>query len=502
MTATVKQETSYFTRTGAPLNLFDKGHHAQWAHLEQQVKRLQCRIAKATREGRWNKVRCLQRLLTRSYAAKALAVKRVTRNKGKRTSGVDGRLWSTPNSQRNAVSQLRQHGYKPMPLRRVYIPKSNGKQRPLGIPTMQDRAMQALEEQALQPVAETLADRHSYGFRPNRSAADAIQQCFTCLARKNSAQWVLECDILGCFDNISHEWLLDNIPIDKDILKHWLKAGYLENGALHRTEAGTPQGGIISPVLANRTLDGLEAAVLSAVTRKAGIPNPKLHVIRYADDMVITGSTRTILEEQVKPAVIRFLAQRGLELSEEKTQIVHINRGFDFLGKNLRKYGSKLLIKPSKKGIKTLLEKVRLTIRKNKQATQTNLIRQLNPVIRGWAMYHRHGVSKDAFNHIDGAIQDALWRWAKRRHNNKGARWVAARYFHTIAERRWRFAEGNFIKDHFVGTQLFCASSLSIKRHVKIICEATPFDPQWVSYLHQRKTNYSVSELPGLARGW
>ena len=272
MTARAKTVTSDLVRTGAPINLFDKGNRSQWDHLEKQVKRLQLRIAKATREGRWNKVRCLQRLLTRSFAAKALAVKRVTQNRGKRTSGVDGRLWSTPNSQRNAVSQLRHHGYKPMALRRIYIPKSNGQKRPLGIPTMQDRAMQALEEQALQPVAETLADRHSYGFRSNRSAADAIEQCFLCLARKNSAQWVLECDIRGCFDNISHEWLLENIPTDKAILKRWLEAGYLENGSLHSTEAGTPQGGIISPVLANMTLDGIESVVKAFGIKKRHIP--------------------------------------------------------------------------------------------------------------------------------------------------------------------------------------------------------------------------------------
>lgn len=228
MTAKASIESHTLAGTGASVNLFEKGNDSKWALLDQQVKRLQFRIAKATREGRWNKVKALQRLLTRSFAAKALAVKRVTQNRGKRTSGVDGRLWSTPNSQQKAVTQLRHRGYEPQPLRRIYIPKSNGKKRPLGIPTMHDRAMQALEELALQPIAETLADPHSYGFRMHRSAADAIDQCFISLSQKNSARWILECDIKGCFDNISHQWLLNNIPTDKGILKRWLKAGYID----------------------------------------------------------------------------------------------------------------------------------------------------------------------------------------------------------------------------------------------------------------------------------
>ncbi|PCK03696.1 MAG: group II intron reverse transcriptase/maturase [Alteromonadaceae bacterium] len=501
MTAETKPDLSNLVRTGAPKNLFDKDSRKLWQHLEKQVRRLQFRIAKATREGRWNKVKCLQRLLTRSFAAKALAVKRVTQNRGKRTCGVDGRLWSTPKSQQKAISLLRHHGYKPMPLRRIYIPKANGKKRPLGIPTMLDRAMQALEEQALQPVAETLADRHSYGFRSNRSCADAIQQCFACLARKNSAQWVLECDIKGCFDNISHEWLLNNIPMDKGILKRWLKAGYLENGSLYSTEAGTPQGGICSPVLANMTLDGLEVIVKNSFPAKIGTQSSKLHVIRYADDMVITGASREILEQYVKPAISQFLALRGLELSEEKTHVVHINTGFDFLGQNIRKYNDKLLIKPSKKGVKALLDKVRQITHKNRQAKQVNLIHLLNPIIRGWANYHRHIVSKSTFSRVDSIIWERLWWWAKRRHSNKRNRWIHKRYFHRIGLRQHVFAVGWLIGKEFIGKKLFLASDLSIQRHRKVICDATPFDPQWVSYLNKRKLKHSVSEMPGLIRG-
>src|ERR1035437_2227292 len=226
-----------------------------WKRCERQVTRLQARIVKASREGRWGKVRCLQRLLTCSFSGKALAVKRVTENKGKRTSGVDQVLWSTPQSKLKAIASLQRRGYRPLPLRRVYIPKSNGKLRPLSIPAMKDRAMQALYLMALLPVAETTADPNSYGFLPKRSTADAIEQCFTVLARKIGPQWVLEGDIRGCFNNISHAWMLTHIPTDKEVLKKWLKAGFMENRTLFPTEAGTPQGGIISPTLANLTLD-------------------------------------------------------------------------------------------------------------------------------------------------------------------------------------------------------------------------------------------------------
>ncbi len=218
-----------------------------WTQCERHVRRLQARIVKATQEKRWGKVKALQRLLTCSFSGKALSVKRVTDNQGKHTSGVDGAIWRTPASKHKAIGTLRRRGYQPQPLRRVHIPKANGKLRPLGIPTMRDRAMQALHLLALSPVAETTADKNSYGFRSGRGTADAIGQCFLMLSRKDSAMWVLEGDIRGCFDNISHEWLLAHVPTDKEVLHKWLKAGFMENRTLFPTEAGTPQGGIISP---------------------------------------------------------------------------------------------------------------------------------------------------------------------------------------------------------------------------------------------------------------
>ena len=236
-----------------------------WQTAQRSVRRLQVRIAKATKEGRWGKVKALQRLLTHSYSGKVLAVARVTENTGKKTPGVDGVIWTTPKKKARAVQELKRHGYHPLPLRRIYIPKANGKMRPLGIPTMKDRAMQALHLLAFDPVVETTADRNSYGFRQHRSCADAMQQCFLAL---RSAAWVLEGDIKSCFDKISHEWLLAHVPMDKVILRKWLKSGYMEKHALHPTEEGTPQGGIASPALANFALDGLESLLREHYTAK------------------------------------------------------------------------------------------------------------------------------------------------------------------------------------------------------------------------------------------
>lgn len=349
--------------------------------------------------------------------------------------------------------------------------------------------MQALFQMAIDPVAEVRADRNSYGFRMGRSTQDAIDQCFTALAQKQSAQWILEGDIKGCFDNINHDWLLENIPTDKRVLKAWLKAGFLENRILHETTDGTPQGGIVSPVLANMALDGLEEALSGFTSRNSGY---KVNVIRYADDFVITGCSKELLEETIKPLVVNFLQARGLELSEEKTVVTHIDNGFDFLGFNLRKYRGKLLIKPSPKSLLSVLRKIREIVRRNKTARTENLLRLLNPIIRGWANYHQHVVSKRAFNKLDSAVWECLWRWAVRRHPNKPFSWVKRQYFVVANNRSWEFTDGR--------TLLWRAAPLAIKRHVKVRGDANPYDREWWPYFERRKPSANRVLYSSLSR--
>jgi len=478
-------------------------HTINWRAVHESVRRLQARIVKATQEQRWGKVRALQHLLTHSFSGKALAVRRVTENQGKKTPGVDKVVWDTPEKKKQAVVEMKRRGYQPQPLRRVLIPKAGGRVRPLGIPTMKDRAMQALYLLALDPVAETVADPNSYGFRKARSCADAIEQCFTALCHRNP-QWVLEGDIKSCFDNINHEWLLAHVPTDKVILRKWLKSGYMAEQVLYETEEGTPQGGIISPVLANLALDGLERRLRerypatgkgSERGRQAGV-----HLIRYADDFIITGRTKELLEEEVKPLVESFLAERGLELSREKTSITHVTQGFDFLGQHVRKYDTgKLLIKPSKKNIKNFLGDIREVVRRARSQTAAELIRQLNPKIRGWANYHRHVVSKRIFSRVDGAIFNALWQWARRRHNRKSRHWIKQKYF---CRKQWRdwcfFGESKDEDGQPCKAWLYHAASLPIRRHVKVRSEANPYDRCWEEYFEKREGVKMLSNLRGI----
>ena len=472
-----------------------------WAQANQAVRRLQMRIAKAAQEGRWGKVKALQWLLTHSLHGKVIAVKRVTENQGKRTPGVDGETWTTPESKAKAVMSLRRRGYQPNPLRRVFIPKANGKKRPLGIPTMRDRAMQALHLLALSPVAESIADPNSYGFRPERASRDAAEQCFGALSNSFNAQWVLDADISGCFDNISHNWLLANIPMDKAVLRKWLQSGFVWKTQLFPTEAGTPQGGIISPTLANMTLDGMEKTLRQRFGARGSEKSKKykVNLIRYADDFVVTGASIDVLEE-ARSLIETFLGERGLSLSPEKTRIAHIDDGFDFLGWNVRKYGGKLLIKPAKRNVHAFLRKIRGIIKGAKTAKQEDLIAMLNPIIRGWANYHQNQVAKATFQKVDHDIWQQLWKWACRRHRNKSRLWIKDRYFVREGGRDWIF--GTTVKENGKDTKvnLAKAGNTPIRRHRKIDCDANPFDPAWESYFEKRLSLIMESDLKGKKR--
>jgi len=477
-----------------------------WPSVYRNVRRLQVRIVKAMKENRWNKVKALQRLLTHSYSGKVFAVRRVTENNGKRTPGVDGIIWKTPEDKIKAVRDLRRREYRPQPLRRVYIPKKSDRtaKRPLGIPTMIDRSQQALHLLALDPVIETAADKNSYGFRQQRSCADAIAQCFITLSHAPHTQWILEGDIKACFDQISHDWLLANVPMDRTILQKWLKSGYMDKHVLHETTEGTPQGGIISPALANYALDGLERLLRKRFPegtrlKSLGGKSASVNFIRYADDFVITSKSKEILEGKVQPVVEQFLQQRGLELSPKKTVITHVEKGFDFLGQNVRRYpNGKLLIKPSKKNLKTFLVGIRQTIRNARGMSAADLIDLLNPKIRGWANYHRHVVSSRIFSSVDRSIFYNLWQWARGRHQKKTSHWLKKKYFEKRGTRDWCFF-GETCDDQGQPHKawLYHARSTPIRRHVKVKGEANPYDPAFETYFEEREGSYMRETFRG-----
>jgi RNA-directed DNA polymerase len=464
-----------------------------WRKVEAFINKIQTRIAKAMVKGNKKLVRELQRMLTHSYYAKLWAIRKVTITRGKRTAGIDKEKWDSPAKKYRAVSRLEKKGYKAKALKRVYITKSNGKKRPLGIPTMTDRAMQALEAMALDPIIESTSDATSFGFRNSRSCQDAMEQLFTVLARKTAPEWVVEGDIKSCFDEIAHEWLLEHIPMDKDMLKQFLKAGYVYEKQLFPTENGTPQGGLISPILANATLNGMETLLKDkfyrTTVRVDGKPktfNPKINLVRYADDFVITAATKE-LAERVKELVSTHMAERGLKLSEEKTVITHISQGFDFLGWNFKKYKGKLLIKPSKKSQQKVLEKLRQVIENNKGATQDNLIRQLNPIINGWGIYHQGTVARKVFSTIDNDVFLHLWKWARRRHSGKSRKWIMKRYWKTVGNKHYVFMDTLTLRK-------LCDKK--IIRHIPLKLDMNPYIDK--DYFHKRRYRLLVNRTLGL----
>ncbi|MCL6445396.1 MAG: group II intron reverse transcriptase/maturase [Alicyclobacillus sp.] len=468
-----------------------------WEAIECHVSRLQRQLANAVEHGNRKATRYYKWLIRNSWHVKMLAVRSVTQeNDGRKTPGIDGKTCLTPRERSELLEQVNLKR-KPLPVRRVYIRKKNGKQRPLGIPTIHDRVCQAIHKMAMEPEWDIQFEPNSYGFRSSRSTWDAIEQAFKILAPRRAPHWVIEGDIKGFFDNVDHEKLLARLaPEDRGFIGRILKAPIIEpqKGRIPNI-SGTPQGGIISPLLANIALHGMEKHLRELAFQMGfgrGRREPGVNIVRYADDFIITCKTKEQAEQFV-PVIARWLHDHaGVELSLEKTKITHIDEGFNFLGFNIRKYGGKLLIKPSKESKLSILRKVKSVLDMNKTATVETIIRTLNPLIRGWASYYSTVVSKQIYSYCDHRIYQMLWRWAKRRHPNKGRKWVKEKYFTRRGNRDWVFTNGQW--------DLIRMSDFPIIRHTKVQGSRSPFRPNDSDYFEQRRKNMLLKRLDGFQK--
>jgi RNA-directed DNA polymerase len=466
----------------------------EWRRVEDDVRRLRQRIFTATQAGDLKKVRNLQKLMLRSRSNALLSVRRVTeQNAGRKTAGVDGRVVLGAGEKAEMADWL-QHGaaaWSPKPVKRVFIPKANGKRRGLGIPVIADRALQALTVGALEPEWEARFESRSYGFRPGRSCQDAMQAIFvTARGATCRRQWVLDADLAAAFDQIDHAHLLGQLGSfpARGMIAAWLQAGVIDQGRFAPTERGSPQGGVISPALLNVALHGMEQAAgvryQADGHRDAGSARPGSPVVvRYADDLLALCHSRE-QAQQVKARLAAWLAPRGLVFNEDKTHIVHLDDGVDFLGFNMRRYRGKLLIKPSKAAVQRIRERLATEMKDLRGHNAQMVLIRLNPIIRGWSAYYRHGVSARVFNELDSYVWKLTYKWAKWTHPHKPKRWIIARYFGAFnSSRRDRWVFG----DRDSGAYLVKFAWTKITRHTLVKGWASPDDPALDGYWAARR---------------
>ncbi|OFD53384.1 Reverse transcriptase (RNA-dependent DNA polymerase) [Bacillus mycoides] len=477
---------------------YTEWNSTDWKAIQMYVTKLRQRIYRAEQSNQRRKVRKLQRLLLRSEANLLISIRRVTQqNKGKRTPGVDEHTALSRRERNQLYEQLRKQNilrHHPKPAKRIYIAKKNGKLRPLGIPTIKDRVYQNMVRNALEPQWESRFEANSYGFRPKRSTHDAIRSIFNRINGGSKKKWIFEGDFKGCFDHLNHNWILKqlaNFP-GSALIERWLQMGYMERNAFSETQEGTPQGGIISPLLANVALHGMEEAL--GITYKKNYkangsyiihPACKIALVRYADDFVVLAETKEQAQsiyERLRP----YLKDRGLELSPEKTKVTHIERGFEFLGFSIRQYktwqGNKLFIKPSKSGIQKAKEKIRDTLRTMKGRPIGEVIRVLNPIIRGYGQYWKHVVSKRIFSKIANYVFWKVRKHLRQLHPKKSWKWIRARYYKAPHH------GGNVWVPTCPKTniQLLHMPWIKIERHVMVMYKNSPDNPTLKGYWEKR----------------